>query len=76
MSTTYQAASGRFFYAPRKPRMPLEIDREDQKRIIKEAIREWLDEKYAAFGRWSFDGILAAALGALGYYLATHGGFK
>jgi hypothetical protein len=33
----------------------------EAKRIIKEAIREWLDEQFTKFGRWSFYGILAAA---------------
>lgn len=33
----------------------------EAKRIIKEAIREWLDEQFMKFGRWSFYGMLAAA---------------
>ena len=39
-------------------------DEEETKRIVKEALREWLDEKYAEFGRWSIHGILAALLAA------------
>lgn len=53
-----------------------ELDREEQKAIVKEAIREWLDEKYTAFGKWTLHGLLAAALGFLAYFLAIHGGFK
>jgi hypothetical protein len=53
-----------------------ELDREEQKAIVKEAIREWLDEKYVDFGKWSLHGILAAILGVLAYFLAMHGGFK
>lgn len=37
------------------------------KRIIKEAIREWLDEQFSKFGRWSFYGILAFATTAILY---------
>ena len=50
-----------------------EMDREEQKAIIKEAIMEWLDEKYAQFGRWTLHGVMAAALGALLYFIAAHG---
>lgn len=53
-----------------------DLDREEQKAIVKEAIREWLDEKYIAFGKWTLHGMMAAGLGALAYFLATHGGFK
>lgn len=41
---------------------------------MKEAIREWLDEKYAAFGKWSIRAIGVTALaGLLYFYVATHG---
>ena len=53
-----------------------ELDRDQQKAIVKEAIREWLDEKYSAFGKWTFHGLLAAALCALVYFLSTHGWIK
>lgn len=52
--------------------MPTNIDPEMQKRLIKEAIKEWLNEMFADFGRWTFTGILAAAfVGAV--YLALRG---
>ena len=47
----------------------------ERKSIYKEAIQEWLDEKYAAFGKWSINGLLAAALAALGYFLAVKSGW-
>lgn len=31
------------------------------KEAIKEAIKEWLDERFAAFGRWTVMGIAAAS---------------
>jgi len=34
-------------------------DEERLKRIMREVIQEWLDAKFAAFGRWSFYGTLA-----------------
>lgn len=48
---------------------------EERKTIYKEAIQEWLDEKYATFGRWSLGGIAAAALALLGYFLAVKSGW-
>lgn len=48
----------------------------DQRRIIKEALKEWLDEKWAAFGKWSVRGLLAAGLVALiTFILAVKGGW-
>lgn len=40
---------------------------EVMKQAVKEGLREWLDEKYADFGRWSLHGILAAGLSGLVY---------
>lgn len=48
------------------------IDPDAQKRAIKEAINEWLNEKFAEFGRWTFYGLAAAAF-AGAVYLALHG---
>ena len=48
------------------------IDPDAQKRAIKEAINEWLNEKFAEFGRWTFYGLLAAAF-AGAVYLALRG---
>lgn len=47
--------------------------REEQKELIKEAIKEWMNEKYASFGRSVFWFILAAAFSAL-VYLSIRGG--
>lgn len=49
---------------------------DDAKAAMKEAIKEWMDEQFAEFGRWSIHAILVAALGALGYYLVSHGHFN
>jgi hypothetical protein len=52
--------------------MPTNIDPDAQKKIIKEAIKEWLNEMFADFGRFTFYGIGAAAL-AGAVYLALRG---
>jgi hypothetical protein len=38
-----------------------ELDREAVKDAMKEAIKEWLDDKFISFGKWS-----AMSVGALG----------
>lgn len=48
---------------------------EDRKKIYKEAIQEWLDSKWAELGKWTFRGIAAGALAALGYFLAVKSGW-
>lgn len=48
--------------------------RDDQKEIVKEALKEWLDDKWAAFGKWTAKGLATMAFSALAYwYLSTHG---
>ena len=54
----------------------VDFNKDEQKEIIKEAITEWLDSKYAQAGKWTIHGIIASAIAFLGFFLATHGGFK
>lgn len=46
------------------------------KAAVKEAIKEWLDDQFAKFGKWTFHGILAAALAALLYFILIHQGWR
>lgn len=49
----------------------------EQKEVIKLALKEWLNEQFAAFGRWSLFGILSMAFSVLVYiWLAEHGWHK
>lgn len=49
-------------------------DNEERKRLVKEAIDEWLDKKFTQFGKYSFMGIVAAGIAVVGYYFfTTHG---
>lgn len=50
-----------------------DISPEEQKALLKEALQEWLDAKWSAFGKWSARGIAAAALVALVMFLTAHG---
>ena len=42
-------------------------DKATFKEAVKEAIREWLDEKFMQFGKWSAAGLAAAILAGLTY---------
>lgn len=44
------------------------LTEEEQKRVIKEALQEWLDKQFALFGKWTLAGIISLAL-AGGLYL-------
>lgn len=48
--------------------------REERKEIVKEALKEWLDEKMSAFGRWSLMTLGALFIAGIGYFvLWAHG---
>lgn len=49
---------------------------EEHKKIIKEAIKEWLDEKAADFGKWTLKYLGTLVFGALIYFLVSHGWIK
>jgi hypothetical protein len=47
---------------------------EIEKQIVKEAIKEWLNEKVTQFGWFSIRTLFYVFVGGLGYaYLSTHG---
>ncbi len=52
------------------------ISQEDVKIVLKEALKEWLDEKFSTFGKWSFRSLAAAAIFALIYFILTMNGWK
>lgn len=52
-------------------------NRQREKEIYKEAMKEWLDEKFATFGKWTARTVAAAAFFALIYFvLWTNGWHK
>lgn len=54
--------------------MTPEEQKELQKQAFKEAISEWLDKQFSAFGKWTLRGISSIALGMFLYaYAAAHG---
>jgi hypothetical protein len=47
--------------------MPDELPLDEAKQALKEALKEWLDEQFAAFGRWTFYSLLSLVFGGLVY---------
>jgi hypothetical protein len=52
------------------------VSDQDIKAALKEAIKEWMDEKVRAFGLFSLYTIGAAGIGALFYFILTMNGWK
>lgn len=48
---------------------------QDTKLALKEALKEWLDDKFAAFGKYSFTAMASAAFVALIYFILTSNGW-
>ena len=51
------------------------LDPDEQRALVKEAINEWLDVQFATLGKWTLTGILAAAFGGLVYLALTGAGW-
>lgn len=46
------------------------------KKVAKEALKEWLDEKFVELGKWSLGGFIAASVAALVYFILWANGWK
>lgn len=53
--------------------MRREEDKELMKEALKEAAREWLDEQFAAFGKWTAVGIASATFYGMVKLLIVNG---
>lgn len=58
--------------------VPPEFDPKSEayKGAIKEALTEWLDDKFATFGRWAITSIVAAAFVGLVYLALIGAGWR
>lgn len=52
-----------------------EIDKDIQKEALKEALQDWLDKQFAAFGKWTLSGLASAGLVAIVYFILTSQGW-
>lgn len=39
-----------------------ELNQHDQREVVKQAIKEWMDDRYADIGRWAVKTVLIAGL--------------
>lgn len=49
---------------------------EAMKAAVKEALKEWLDEKFLSFGKWSVAALAAAALAGIVFFVLWASGWK
>lgn len=52
-----------------------EMTEEETKRALKEALKEWMDDRFIAFGKWSFVTLLGAVFAALTYFILWANGW-
>lgn len=52
-----------------------QIDEDTIKRAVREVLREWLEEKYAAFGKWSLMGLGALFFVSIVYFIVLMNGW-
>lgn len=56
------------------------LEKIDHERIYKEAVREalkeWLDEKFTLVGKWTVNSVLAVMLAAMVYFVLAFNGWK
>jgi hypothetical protein len=51
-----------------------DLTKDEMKAAVKEAVSEWLNSQWSAFGKWSAMGIFSLALAGLAYaFFTTHG---
>lgn len=46
------------------------------KEAVKEALKEWMDEKFITFGKWSLAAFAVAAFTAMAYFVLMVDGWK
>ena len=51
------------------------MNKDENKEIVKEALKEWLDDKFADLGRWSLGLIFALILAAMLYFVLWANGW-
>lgn len=56
--------------------MPLDPQNEAMKQALKEGLREWLDDQFAEFGKWTMRAAVAALLAGVVWLALVSNGWK
>jgi hypothetical protein len=56
--------------------LPKEEQKELIRQVLKETLKDFVDEQWAMFGKWSFRGLLALVFAFLVYVWGISHGFK
>ena len=56
--------------------MPIEPQNEAMKDALKEGLREWLDDQFAEFGKWTLRAAIAALLAGVVWLALVSSGWK
>lgn len=51
-------------------------ENEPMKSAVKEALKEWLDEKFTTFGKWALGSLAALGLAAFVYFILWAHGWR
>lgn len=52
------------------------LNHDDQKEVMKQALKEWMDERYADVGRWAVKTLLVAGVMSFLFWYIQVRGFK
>lgn len=52
-----------------------EMTKEEMKQVAKETLKEWLDERFMDFGRWTFKSLASALFIAVIYFVLKSQGW-
>lgn len=61
--------------SPEVQKLLQDMQRREFKTLVKEAIKEWLDDQAAVVGKWSIRFFMLSVLGALTYFILTSQGW-
>lgn len=57
-------------------RRKTDLNSEEVKSIMKEALKEWLDDKFSEFGKWSLGALMAALLAGVIIFILHMDGWQ
>lgn len=56
--------------------MPTQLSPEEQKEMFKQAMKEWIDDKYILLGKFTLGMLATLGLGAFTYFVLSMSGWR